>query len=74
MVEILSNLKGRTIRMLPRHDATLTRRKKGQALSLAPNSRPAHDVEIVNPGKTIAYLTNSCRINLNAKHKARRDK
>lgn len=57
VTEILLNLKGLSIRMHAREDATLTLHKKGPGTVLASDIALDHDVEVVNPNQVIAHLT-----------------
>lgn len=57
VIGILLNLKGLSIRMHGRNEASLTLKKKGPGAVLASDIILDHDVEIVNPDHVIANLT-----------------
>lgn len=57
VVDILLNLKGISVRMHERDEATLTLKKKGPGVVYASDIELSHDVEIINPGQIIANLT-----------------
>jgi DNA-directed RNA polymerase subunit alpha len=57
VIDIMLNLKGISIRMHGRDEATLTLKKKGPGAVLASDITLDHDVEIVNPDHVLANLT-----------------
>jgi DNA-directed RNA polymerase subunit alpha len=64
VVDILLNLKGLSIRMRGRDEATLTLRKKGRGPVLARDIELVSDIEIVNPDHVIAHLTEAGDLNM----------
>lgn len=67
VVDVLLNLKGIAIKLLGRHEVTLTLHKKGAGPVLAGDIKPEHDVEIVNPDHVIAHLTKDGELKMNIK-------
>ena len=57
VVDILLNLKGVSVLMHERDEATLTLKKKGPGTVYAKDIELSHDVEIINPDHVIANLT-----------------
>ena len=62
VIEILLNLKGLSLRMSGREEASLTLKKKGPGAVLA-----THDIELVNPDHVIAHLTKVGELNMTLK-------
>ncbi len=67
VTEILLNLKGLSVAMHARDEATLAINKAGPALVTAADIQLDHDVEIVNPGHVIAHLNEGAELNLSMK-------
>jgi len=67
VIDILLNLKGLSLRMHTRTEATLTLNKKGEGAVTAADITLDHDVEIVNPEHVICHLTKSGEINMTLK-------
>ncbi|MCK5715849.1 MAG: DNA-directed RNA polymerase subunit alpha [Thiomargarita sp.] len=67
VTDILLNLKGLSIRMLGRTEATLQLRKKGPGPVCASDITLEHDVEIVNPNHVIANLAKDGELNMTLK-------
>lgn len=67
VVEILLNLKGVSIKMHNRQEATLTLSKKGPGIVTAGDIQQEHDVEIVNPDHVIAHLNEGGELNMTLK-------
>ncbi len=59
VVDILLNLKGVSVLMHERDEATLTLKKKGPGTVYAKDIELSHDVEIINPDHIIANLTDA---------------
>ncbi|MDR2877098.1 MAG: DNA-directed RNA polymerase subunit alpha [Chromatiales bacterium] len=67
VIDILLNLKGVSIRMYGRDEATLTLKKKGSGAVLARDIELVGDIEIVNPDHVIAHLTDVGELNMTLK-------
>lgn len=67
VIEILLNLKGVSIRMAGKGEATLSLSKKGPGPVTAGDIAVDHNVEIVNPEHVIANLTKSGELNMTLK-------
>ncbi len=67
VIEILLNLKGLSLRMTGRDEATLTIRKKGPGAVLGKDIELSHDIELVNPEHVIAHLTKVGELNMTLK-------
>ena len=67
VIDILLNLKGLSLRMHTRNEATLTLNKKGEGAVTAADITLDHDVEIVNPDHVICHLTKNGEINMTLK-------
>ena len=67
IIDILLNLKGLSIRMYARDQATLRLRKKGPCTVTAADIQLDHDVEIVNPAHVLAHLTKDGELNMELK-------
>ncbi|OOZ39810.1 DNA-directed RNA polymerase subunit alpha [Solemya pervernicosa gill symbiont] len=67
VIDILLNLKGLSITMHAREEATLKINKKGPGPVTAGDITVDHDVEIVNPDFVIANLTKEGEINMSMK-------
>jgi DNA-directed RNA polymerase, alpha subunit, bacterial and chloroplast-type len=57
VVNLLLNLKGVVFKLHHRDEVTLSLRKEGEGAVTAGDIQTPHDVEIVNPGHTIAHLS-----------------
>lgn len=64
VIEILLNLKGVSIRMHNRDEATLSLKKKGPGQVTAGDIALDHDIEIMNPDHVIANLTQAGELNM----------
>ncbi|MGD8558247.1 MAG: DNA-directed RNA polymerase subunit alpha [Gammaproteobacteria bacterium] len=67
VIDILLNLKGLSLKMHSRDQATLTLNKKGEGAVTAADITLDHDVEIVNPDHIICNLTKNGEINMTLK-------
>ncbi|MBK8162683.1 MAG: DNA-directed RNA polymerase subunit alpha [Gammaproteobacteria bacterium] len=67
VIDIMLNLKGVSIRMAGRSEATLTLKKKGSGPVLARDIDLVGDVVIVNPDHVIAHLTDIGELNMTLK-------
>jgi len=67
VIDILLNLKGLSIRMEGRRDATLTLKKSGSGPVYASDIEAVSDVEIINPDHVIANLTEAGELNITMK-------
>jgi DNA-directed RNA polymerase subunit alpha len=67
VTEILLNLKGLSIKMHARDEATLTLSKAGPGVVQASDISLDHDVEILNPNHVIAHLTKAGQLNMTMK-------
>ncbi|MEJ2643777.1 MAG: DNA-directed RNA polymerase subunit alpha [Gammaproteobacteria bacterium] len=67
VIDVLLNLKGLSIRMHGRSEATLVLKKKGPGPVTAADITLDHDVEIINPDHVIAHLTKSGELNMTLK-------
>jgi len=67
VIDILLNLKGLSLRMHTRKEATLTLQKQGEGPVTAADIMLDHDVEIVNPEHVIAHLTKNGSLKMNLK-------
>lgn len=67
VIDIMLNLKGISIRMHDREEATLTLRRKGPGAVVAGDIELSHDVEIVNPEHVIANMTKAGELNMTLK-------
>jgi len=67
VIDILLNLKGLSIRMEGRRDATLTLKKSGSGPVYASDIEAVSDVEIINPDHVIANLTEAGQLNITMK-------
>ena len=64
VIEILLNLKGLSIRMSGRDEASVTLKKKGPGPVLASDIELSHDIEIINPDHVIATLNKAGELNM----------
>lgn len=67
VINILLNLKGLSIRMNSRSEATLILRKKGPGIVTAADIQRDHDVEIVNPQHVIAHINGNAELSMRLK-------
>lgn len=67
VINILLNLKGLSIRMNNRSEATLVLRKKGPGIVTAADIQRDHDVEIINPQHVIAHINGSAELSMRLK-------
>ncbi|WP_455202622.1 DNA-directed RNA polymerase subunit alpha [Kaarinaea lacus] len=67
VIDILLNLKGLSLKMHSRDEATLTLNKKGEGPVTASDINLDHDVEIINPEHVICNLTKNGEINMTLK-------
>ena len=67
VVDILLNLKGVSVTMHEREEATLTLNKKGSGLVTAGDIELDHEVEIANPDHVIANLNTKGKLNMTIK-------
>mgnify|MGYP003572002886 CR=1 FL=1 len=67
VIDILLNLKGLSLKMHARDEATLTLNKKGEGPVTAADINLDHDVEIINPEHVICNLTKNGEINMTLK-------
>lgn len=67
VIDILLNLKGLSLKMHSRDEATLTLNKKGEGPVTAADINLDHDVEIINPEHVICNLTKNGEINMTLK-------
>ncbi|HKJ08311.1 MAG TPA: DNA-directed RNA polymerase subunit alpha [Gammaproteobacteria bacterium] len=67
VIDVLLNLKGLSIRMHGRSEASLVLKKKGPGPVTAADITLDHDVEIINPDHVIAHLTQSGELNMTLK-------
>lgn len=67
IIEVLLNLKGISLRMFEREEATLTLSKQGQGPVVAGDIQLDHDVEVVNPDHLICNLTKDGKIDMRLK-------
>lgn len=67
VINILLNLKGLSVLMEGRQEATLTLNKKGPGVVTAGDIAPVNDVEIINPEHVIANLTEAGELNMTLK-------
>ena len=67
VIDILLNLKGLSLKMHSRDEATLTLNKKGEGPVTAADINLDHDVEIINPDHIICNLTKNGEINMTLK-------
>ncbi len=67
IIDIMLNLKGLSIKMHTREDATLRLNKKGAGPVLASDIQTDHDIEILNPEHVIANLTKEGELNMELK-------
>jgi len=67
VIDILLNLKGLSLKMHARDEATLTLNKKGEGPVSAADINLDHDVEIINPEHVICNLTKNGEINMTLK-------
>jgi DNA-directed RNA polymerase subunit alpha len=67
VLEILLNLKGISLRMTSRDDATLTLRKSGPCVVTAADIELTHDVELMNPDHVIAHLETGAELSMQLK-------
>jgi DNA-directed RNA polymerase subunit alpha len=67
VLEILLNLKGLSLRMTTRDDATLTLRKSGPGVVTAADIDLTQDVELMNPGHVIAHLEVGAELSMQLK-------
>jgi DNA-directed RNA polymerase subunit alpha len=67
VIDILLNLKGLSIVMHERNEATLTVSKKGPGQLLASDIELSHDIEIMNPDHVIANMTEVGELNMRLK-------
>jgi len=67
VIGIMLNLKGVSIRMHGRDEASLTLKKKGPGAVLASDITLDHDIEIVNPDHVIANLTKTGELQMTIK-------
>ena len=64
IIDILLNLKGLSVRMDGKREATLTLKKKGAGPVTAADIETVADVEIINPEHVIAHLTESGELSM----------
>lgn len=67
VIDIMLNLKGLSLKMHARDQATLTLNKKGEGPVTAADISLDHDVEIINPDHVICNLTKNGEINMTLK-------
>lgn len=67
VLEILLNLKGISLRMTSRDEATLTLRKSGAGVVTAADIELTHDVELMNPAHVIAHLEAGAELSMQLK-------
>lgn len=67
VLEILLNLKGLSLRMGTRDEATLTLRKSGSGVVTAADIELTHDVELMNPSHVIAHLEAGAELSMQLK-------
>lgn len=67
VLEILLNLKGVSLRMSTRDEATLTLKKSGAGVVTAADIELTHDVELINPGHVIAHLEPGAELSMQLK-------
>lgn len=67
VLEILLNLKGLSLRMGTRDEATLTLRKSGSGVVTAADIELTHDVELMNPSHVIAHLETGAELSMQLK-------
>lgn len=67
VINIMLNLKGLSVRMEGRTEATLTLKKKGAGPVYAKDIEQVSDIEIINPDHVIANLTEAGELNMTMK-------
>jgi DNA-directed RNA polymerase subunit alpha len=67
VVNLLLNLKGVVFKLHNRDEVTLSLRKEGEGAVTAGDIQTPHDVEIVNPGHTIAHLSQGGKLDMQIK-------
>ena len=67
VVNLLLNLKGVVFKLHHRDEVTLSLRKEGEGAVTAGDIQTPHDVEIVNPGHTIAHLSQGGKLDMQIK-------
>jgi DNA-directed RNA polymerase subunit alpha len=67
VMDILLNLKGVAVTLHARDEATLSIRKKGEAVVTAGDIESDHDVEVANPSHVIAHLTSAGALDMTLK-------
>lgn len=67
IIEVLLNLKGISLRMFEREEATLTLSKQGPGPVVAGDIQLDHNVEVVNPDHLICNLTKDGKIDMRLK-------
>lgn len=67
VVNLLLNLKGVVFKLHNRDEVTLSLRKEGEGAVTAGDIQTPHDVEIINPGHTIAHLSQGGKLDMQIK-------
>lgn len=67
VLEILLNLKGISLRMSTRDEATLTLKKSGSGVVTAADIELTHDIELINPSHVIAHLEPGAELSMQLK-------
>jgi DNA-directed RNA polymerase subunit alpha len=72
VVDILLNLKGLSVKLNSRNEATLSVKKDGEGVVTAGDLQAGHDVEILNPDHVIAHVTKGGKLDMEVKIEAGR--
>ncbi|TCS74103.1 DNA-directed RNA polymerase subunit alpha [Sulfuritortus calidifontis] len=72
VVDILLNLKGLSVKLNSRNEATLSVKKEGEGVVTAGDLQGGHDVEILNPDHVIAHVTKGGKLDMEVKIEAGR--